>query len=109
MKPKTLLAHSMKSKYKNTTTLILILEGKLFLIKIQILSSLCVEPNCFQNIHINIVKTKMAKTIALLHRDKHILNQKSLCSLFSYGPLRHFLCGDENTYKSNTNPAHLWQ
>lgn len=36
------------------------------------------DPKLCWKLHINHIKTKIAKSIALLYRGKHILNQKSL-------------------------------
>lgn len=63
-------------------------------------------------LHINNVKTKIPKSIAILHRFKHILTQKSLhiwynCLIVPYNTYCVEIWG--NTYKTNINPVYLLQ
>ena len=62
--------------------------------------------------HIHLVRRKMSKTIAILHRSKELLNQNSLYLLYCSLVVPYMsYCVEvwENTYKSNVKPVFTLQ
>ncbi len=60
--------------------------------------------------HINHVKTKMSKSIAILNRIKHILNEKNVIYIVfcAHSSIHDLLCGG-HTHKTNLNSIYMLQ
>jgi len=60
--------------------------------------------------HLNNVKTKVFKTIAILYKTKNILNQTIIHAILLLNSTIHnLLCGSLGTNKTNTNPVYKLQ